>query len=509
MAETVQLLEIGNAEAVCSADIPRVTAAEFRESVIDAVRIGGASIASLFGQAQSGGLVKLIAVLEYPTRGTLCLVSTDVKYEYPAITPDCPQAHWFEREIAEQWGIRPQGHPWLKPLRFHASYRPGIDAWDRKPGQPIRPGVVDTFQVHGPEVHEVAVGPVHAGIIEPGHFRFQCYGEEVFHLEISLGYQHRGIEKALIGGPDKRTLLYMETASGDTTVGHATAYCQAVEALCDGNVPARAQSLRAIGLELERMANHVGDLGALSGDVAYLPTMSYCGRIRGDILNMTAQLCGNRFGRGLLQPGGVSFDADGPRVGDLLKRLDVAARDLEVAVNLLWNTASVTARFEETGVLTETLARQIGMVGPAARACGISRDVRQDLPFGMYRFSQIPASTWHSGDVFARAYVRWLEIQRSMGFVREQLQCLPKGETLAHLENMAPNQIVVSLTEGWRGEICHVAMTDKQGQFAHYKIVDPSFHNWFGLAYALRNQQVSDFPLCNKSFNLSYCGHDL
>lgn len=509
MAETRHLFKVGNSEAVSMADVPRVSIREFREAIIGAVRTGGASIAALFGQGHGNGFVQLIAVLEHPARGSLSLVSTDVKYEYPAITPDCPQAHWFEREIAEQWGAKPQGHPWLKPIRFHASYRPGIDAWGRKADRPILPSVTDFFQVQGEEIHEVAVGPVHAGIIEPGHFRFQCHGENVFHLEISLGYQHRGIERALVGGPDKRTIHYMETAAGDTTIGHASAYCQALEALCDCNVPARAQALRAIALELERVANHVGDLGALSGDVAYLPTMSYCGRIRGDILNMTAQMCGNRFGRRLLQPGGTRFDVDDPRAADLLKRLDAAAKDLDVAVNLLWNTPSVTARFEETGALTQPLADQIGLVGPAARACGLNRDVRQDLPFGMYRFAQIPASTWHTGDVFARAYVRWLEIQRSLAFVREQLQSLPHGAIRAEMGDLPANQIVVSLTEGWRGEICHVAITGDDGRLSRYKIVDPSFHNWFGLAYALRDQQVSDFPLCNKSFNLSYCGHDL
>jgi Ni,Fe-hydrogenase III large subunit len=508
MVDTRLLLEIGNAEAASLNDVPRLSIGEFREAVIDAVN-NGASIAALFGHEQTGGVIRLIAVLEQPADGTLALVSSDVRHAYPAITPDCPQAHWFEREIAEQWGVEPQGHPCLKPIRFQPSYRPGIDAWGRKQGEPILPCVTDYFTVQGDEVHEVAVGPVHAGIIEPGHFRFQCHGEEVFHLEISLGYQHRGIERAMVGGPGKRALHYMETAAGDTTIGHASAYCHALEALADCNVPARAQTLRAIALELERVANHVGDLGALAGDVAYLPTMSFCGRIRGDILNMTALLCGNRFGRGLLRPGGVRFDVDAARAAELLTRLDEAGKDLEAAVNLLWNTPSVIARFEETGALTLEQARQVGLVGPAARACGVNRDVRQDLPFGMYRFVHIPASTWHTGDVFARAYVRWLEIQRSLAFVREQLHSLPKGPVETSLGEVPAGRIAVSLTEGWRGEICHVALTDDEGRFSRYKMVDASFHNWFGLALALRNQQVSDFPLCNKSFNLSYCGHDL
>ena len=181
------------------------------------------------------------------------------------------------------------------------------------PDQPILPAVGDFYRVEGDEVHEVAVGPVHAGVIEPGHFRFQCHGEQVFHLEIALGFQHRGVEQAMVGGPTKRSIHYAETLAGDTTIAHATAYCQVLEALARCQKTARAQMLRGIALELERLANHVGDLGAMANDVGFLPTASYCGRIRGDLLNMTALLCGSRFGRGMIRPGGVGFDVDEAR----------------------------------------------------------------------------------------------------------------------------------------------------------------------------------------------------
>jgi Ni,Fe-hydrogenase III large subunit len=466
----------------------------------------GAHIAALFGQPMDERRVRLVAVLSNASTGALALSSMVVEDSYPALTPECPQAHWFEREIAEQWNVMPQGHPWLKPIRFQAPYR---FAGDTPVGQPPLPGVTNFFTMDGDEIHEVAVGPVHAGVIEPGHFRFQCHGEQVFHLEISLGYQHRGVERALVGGPNKRTIHYMETLAGDTTVGHATAYCQAVEGLAGCKVPARAQVLRGVALELERVANHTGDLGALAGDIGYLPTMSFCGRLRGDFLNMTALLCGSRFGRGLVRPGGVGFDLDDARAAQLAERLEQALRDVTSAVELLWNTSSVRARFENAGTVSRETCCALGLVGPAARACGVERDVRQDFPFGIFRFIQVPVSTFHTGDVFARAFVRWLEIQRSVAFICDQLKALPPGPIRGELKSAAARAMLVSLVEGWRGEICHVATTDEKGRFSHYKVVDPSFHNWMGLAMAVRNQQISDFPLCNKSFNLSYCGHDL
>jgi Ni,Fe-hydrogenase III large subunit len=301
----------------------------------------------------------------------------------------------------------------------------------------------------------------------------------------------------------------METIAGDTTIGHATAYASVMEALAGTEAPLRAQWLRAIALELERLANHTGDLGALANDVAFLPTASACGKIRGDFLNLTALLCGNRFGRGVVRPGGVRHDLEPARLARAVERLEIALADMERAAGWLWDAASVRARFENTGPVSPRQAAELGLVGPAARACGLVRDVRYDHPAGWHRLAQAPVAVWPGGDVYARARVRWLEVQRSGAFLREQLATPPEGEVRQELGAVPPDTVAVSLVEGWRGEICHVALTDDAGRFRRYKIVDPSFHNWTGLALALRGQAISDFPLCNKSFNLSYCGFDL
>ena len=495
MSATTSFALMANATSLAWAEVPAWPTHEFvRATAIELTR--GARLCAFFGVPE-GSATRLVAVLAFDADNTLAVARSEAfTGKYPALTVTHPQAHLFEREIWEQHGLMPEGHPWLKPVR-------------KTNASGNAPANGEFFRVDGREVHEVAVGPVHAGIIEPGHFRFQCAGEEVLHLEIALGYQHRGIEEALTGGPQLATMSQMETVAGDATIAHATAHATILESLAGAEAPLRAQWLRAIALELERLANHTGDMGALAGDVAFLPTQSACGKIRGDFLNLTGLICGNRFGRGLVRPGGCRHDLELERVAQLTERLKTALVDTEQAMAWFWDAASVRARFENVGTVFSAQASEIGMVGPAARACGLVRDVRYDHPAGWHRFAQAPVAVWPSGDVFARAKVRTLEIQRSGQYLCEQLAAPAEGELRSELAPPVADTFAVALVEGWRGEVCHVALTDAAGRFRRYKIIDPSFHNWTGLALALRGTAISDFPICNKSFNLSYCGFDL
>lgn len=509
--DTIDLSALRQGVAIDEFSIPRVEPERLASHLISR-KSDGARLANLFGRRIAPQHVRIYAVLAFDNVGILEMYASDLHGPtpaYPAVTTVWPAAQAFEREMAEQYGVVPQGHPWLKPLRYHDTDDGSPQPWGKFDPLKQIPGDYPFYRVEGEEVHEVGVGPVHAGIIEPGHFRFQCHGEEVLHLEIVHGYQHRAAEPLLLHPNATRSAIVAETIAGDTSIGHALAYCAAIEALAGVNVSGRAHTIRGIALELERLANHSGDLGALCTDIGFLPASSYLGRIRGDFLNLTAEICGNRFGRNLLRPGGVVYDIDDALAAKLRDRLKVLGPDVLGVVKMLFDEPSVLARFETTGALTHQQAEDIGLVGVAGRACGCDRDIRRDHPHGVYQFVHVPVALEKTGDVAARAAVRRLEVQRSLGFLNDTLANLPEGAPKQPVTTLRANSVAIGLAEGWRGEVMHVAFTDEAGRLAFIKAKDPSIHNWFGLAQALRGVAISDFPLCNKSFNLSYCGHDL
>jgi Ni,Fe-hydrogenase III large subunit len=481
-------------------DIPLTDMRPFRGQVIRQV-LGGTRPVLFFGVKRGNSHFLYVALADDDdSRLYLACGNLAEQMSYQSISEDIPSFWNFENEIHEEFGIVPIDHPWLRPVRY---------AFDRQ-DRTNTIGKFPFFTMTGDEVHEVAVGPIHAGVIEPGHFRFMCQGENVHHLEIQLGYQHRGVENLFLKNYLKFPIHLAESIAGDSVIAHASAYAQAMEALAGVDISRRAESIRAIALEMERMAIHIGDLGAIANDVAYLLGNAVFGATRTLVINALLAICGSRFGRGLVRVGGVAFDISDELKEELKKTLGKVWADVERMCNEMFSSASVLSRLEETGVVDKTTASAIGLVGLPARASDISIDVRSDHPFGIYRYYPIHKVTMDSGDVFARAYMRFVEIKQSMGFILEQLEETPDDNKLMiPVKKIAPNSFVISMTEGWRGEIAHAAITGAGGSIERYKIKDPSFHNWFGLAQAVRTNGISDFPLCNKSFNLSYCGNDL
>ncbi|KAB2889041.1 MAG: hydrogenase [Desulfobulbaceae bacterium] len=501
------LVQIDNGVAISRADIPCLSPENFGLTLADFVKNDG-FVVQFFAYAEHGGH-RLLAVLR---NDKLYATGCEVGAEFPSLTGWVSEKfHMFEREIAEQFGIRPTAHPWLKMVRYHPNYAGRADVFGNDYQNEEIPGRYDCFRVEGEAIHEVAVGPVHAGIIEPGHFRFQCAGEEVLHLEIQLGYQHRGVEKMLPTVAQRRLPIICEAIAGDTAIGHNLCCCQAIEALAGLKVDAGAQLVRTIALELERIANHLGDLGALSGDVAFNPPAAYFGRMRGDFLNLLQVLCGNRFGKGLVRPGGVAFVMGAEQRKLIIDKLDEIEPQVKNVCDLLFTAHTVQARFEGTGPVSREMAADLGLVGYAGRACGLAYDARVAFPTECY--GQLPHNTneMTNGDVYSRASVRREEIMHSLALIRLLLK---RPETTAQAVMMeerplAADSLVVTINEGWRGEVSHCVLTAADGSILRYKVKDPSFHNWTGLAMSLRNQGISDFPLCNKSYNLSYCGFDL
>jgi Ni,Fe-hydrogenase III large subunit len=434
--------------------------------------------------------------------GTPTLVSLATFY-YPASR--------FEREIKDMFGLEAIGHPDSRPLVRHAFWPEDYFPLRRDAMPPAKfedDGTPFPFlPVGGEGVYEIPVGPVHAGIIEPGHFRFSVVGETVIDLKIRLYFTHKGTEKLFEGRTPIEGLELAERISGDTTIGHALAYCQALEALAESEAPARARYLRVILLEMERLYNHVADFGMICNDTGFAMAHSHCFRIRERLLRLNKQLTGNRLLRGGVIPGGVGHDL--PADLNLAAELKAVLADFNEVVEISLNNTMLMDRLEGAGHLSTPIARDHGVQGYVARASGIDIDARRDHPFAAYDSLRFNVPVFASGDVYARTMVRVKEVQESVKLIQQALAAMPAGPLVAPLGPLPAFEPAFGLVEGWRGTIIHWLMADPQGKLYRVKVKDPSFVNWPALSFALLKNIVPDFPLCNKSFNQSYSGNDL
>lgn len=470
-------------------NIPTLKIEELREEIIN---LKFRPIA-FFGQ-NIDEKVKLYVILADDKNSDFYISSAIFEKEeksYECITQEIPAFHIFEREFFEQFKIEPLNHPWLKPLRENQDE-------------------YNFFEMQGDEIHQVAVGPIHAGVIEPGHFRFMCNGEKVYHLEIMLGYQNRGIEKLILSKPSNQLA---ESICGDSVIAHNLAYSQVMETLKNTQISDKAQLIRKIALEMERVAIHIGDLGAISGDIAYLMGASVFGATRTLVINTLLSFCGSRFGRGFITEGGVNFDITPQKTNEATEILNKVQKDVERMVKTMLKSSTVLSRFEKTGVISREKAEELNLVGLVAKASGLDLDTRFNYPDKWIEKLNIEPKVFKAkGDVNSRFKLRYKEILQSISMIKKmfkELENYKNEEIKTELSKITENSLSISVVEGWRGEVIHIAITDENGNLSRYKIKDASFNNWYGLALAVRNNGISDFPLCNKSFNLSYSGNDL
>jgi len=502
--EMNQQIDIKNNQCISISDIPVLQYDAFLELNTGQAKEADYHCVNFFGWLREKS-IRLFCCMANDATGLIRVSSTNVDHErkasYPSLTAQHLAFQYFERNLHEKYGIQYTDHPWLKPVRYP------MDRWNSSTAIENYP----FYTIEGEELHEVGVGPIHAGIIEPGHFRFICSGEQILHLEIQLGYQHRGIEQLFVAYRKllQRNLL-AESIAGDTVAGHTTTFSNLWESLCGYEPTDNMLTVRTIALELERIAIHTGDLSAMCTDVAYQLGSSVFGRLRTPVINTFQKWCGNRLAKGLIRAGRNPFPVTQMVKDDILQLFIEFEPDLNEMYKRTKTLPSVLARLERTGTVTNEQAAAIGAVGMVARTTGLIRDVRWTHPCMLYTQLPYQPIIKHHGDVYSRMQLRKQEINQSVKYISALLEKLPDHhKTNSEMGNPGTDSFVVSLTEGWRGEICHCAITDHQGELALYSIKDPSVHNWLALALAVRNNDISDFPICNKSFNLSYCGHDL
>lgn len=436
--------------------------------------------------------------------------------EFPSLTSVIHEAWNYERVIRTFFGLTPIGHPDSRPITLHENWpadvfplRKDFD-WQTRPKHVS--GKYQFQKVEGEGIYEIPVGPIHAGIIEPGHFRFSVAGESIVLLEPRLGFTHKGSEKLFEILSLTNKVCLSEKISGDSSFSYSLAFCQALEQLSNTTVPKRAQYLRVVYAELERLANHFGDIGAIMMDTGFNFGSAQGTRLRELIMQINEILTGSRFLRGVNTIGGVTKDIGNTEKNILSDTLKNIAEDFSEVIAVAENSTSLLNRLKGTGVLSVEIAKDQGVVGIAGKAIGIPKDARVDYPYAAYgEISMGAVSIEQDGDVYARFRIRIKEVSGSIEIIQNALHELPTGDIRmpGHQVIFKKNAHAISIVEGWRGEIVFFVTTDANANISRVAPRDPSFVNWAVVRDAAFDNVVPDFPLINKSFNLSYSGNDL
>jgi Ni,Fe-hydrogenase III large subunit/Ni,Fe-hydrogenase III component G len=431
---------------------------------------------------------------------------------FPSLASSIPSVNWQEREIQDWFGIEADGHPNPRRVALHDHWpdvHPLRKDFNLETVLPPFEGEQHIYRpTLGEGVFQIPVGPVHAGIIEPGHFNFAVAGEPILYLQLRMFYTHKGTEKLFEALPVSKGVFLAESVSGDSAFSHATAYCQAVETAAGVEVPRRASYMRTILLELERIYNHIADIGAISMDVGFVIANAHAGRVREMALRINEVLTGNRLLRGMACLGGVRRDWSGTQAAALAEGIGQVESEFLDLVALIKSSDSTRDRLERTGCLTPDKAEALGIVGVGGRASGMNLDVRRDHPYAAYRDIPIQVPVYREGDVLRRMQVRMDEVCESVRIIRAAAEQLPDGPYRTTVGSIPPGRYALSAVEGWRGEILYWVRTGDGSRLERCKVKDPSLNNWPALVEAVQGNIVPDFPAINKSFNLSYSGTD-
>ena len=454
-------------------------------------------------------------VLEFPGNPQYLILSTRIdpnKPVFPSLSAELPALNWQEREIQDWFGIHLEGHPNPRRVALHDNW-PDVHPMRKDfPVDCVLPPFAGERHVYRPAlgegVFQIPVGPVHASIIEPGHFSFAVAGEPILYLQLRMFYTHKGTEKLFEGAPVQRAVFLAESISGDSSFSHGTAFCQAVERAASVEIPPLAGRMRTILLELERVYNHVADIGAIATDVGFAIANAHASRLREMMFNLNEQLTGNRLLRGMVCIGGVRRRWSYSQISALKQTLRDFEGEFQRLVDLVSASDSTRDRLQHTGILQPAKARDLGVVGVAGRASGVDLDVRRDHPYAAYAQYDMQTPVYDVGDVWHRVQVRIDQVRASLKVLLDAAKEEHQGEPFIPVRQIPPGHCALSAVEGWRGEILHWIRIGEDGCLERCKIKDPSLNNWPALVEAVQGNIIPDFPVINKSFNLSYSGTD-